>query len=88
MTIFDKLQQLHPLIVILLISNILRYLNIIHKTSKCYLTSFQSAASIIVSTIIMLVPIISFIMINDLERFEVSTAISYILLSVILHALN
>lgn len=89
MTIFDKLQQLHPLIIIVLIACVLWYFVIIYKVSRySFMDSLRCIISIICSTIIMLALVISFIKTNDLERFESLVIMTYMSLTVILNILN
>lgn len=90
MTIFDKLQQLHPLVIIVLIACVLWYIGIMCKIIYKYnfTDSLRCIVSTICSTIIMLALIITFVKTNDLERFEGLVIMTYMTLTIISNTLN
>lgn len=90
MFIYDKLCQLHPLFIIVLIACVLWYFGIMYRIIHNYVftDSLRCIISIVCSTITILALIVSFVKTNDLERFEGSIVMTYMTLTIISNILK
>ena len=89
MFIYDKLCQLHPLFVIVLVGCIITYIAILHKISTEPLgISIKYNACCIVATIFILSVLYALINIDDIDKFQNIIILTYIVLSTIMGILK
>lgn len=89
MFIYDKLCQLHPLFVIVLVGCIITYIAILRKIStEPFRVSIKYNACCIVTTIFILSVLYALINIDDIDKFQNIIILTYIVLSTIMGILK
>lgn len=89
MFIYDKLCQLHPLFIIVLVGCIITYIAILHKIStEPFRVSIKYNACCIVATISILSVLYTLINIDDIDLFQNIIIPTYILLRIIMDILK
>lgn len=89
MFIYDKLCQLHPLFIIVLVGCILTYIAILHEIStEHFEISIKYSACCIVATISILSVLYALINIDDTDKFQSIIILTYIVLSTIMNILE
>ncbi len=89
MFIYDKLCQLHPLFIIVLIGCIITYITILYEIStEPFRDSIKYNACCIVSTIFIFSVLYALINIDDIDTFQGIIILTYIVLSTITNILK
>ncbi len=89
MFIYDKLCQLHPLFIIVLVGCIITYIAILHKIfAEPFRVSIKYNACCIVATISILSVLYTLINIDDIDLFQNIIIPTYILLRIIMDILK
>jgi hypothetical protein len=89
MFIYDKLCQLHPLFIIVLVGCIITYIAILHKIStEPFRVSIKYSTCCIVATISMFSVLYALINTDDIDLFQNIIIPTYILLRIIMDILK
>lgn len=89
MFIYDKLCQLHPLFIIVLVGCIITYIAILHKIfAEPFRDSIKYNACCIVATISIFSVLYTLINIDDIDLFQNIIIPTYILLRIIMDILK
>lgn len=89
MFIYDKLCQLHPLFIIVLVGCIITYITILCKIStEPFRDSIKYNACCIVATISIFSVLYALININDIDKFQNIIILTYIVLRTIMDILK
>ena len=89
MFIYDKLCQLHPLFIIVLVGCIITYIAILYKIfTEPFIYSIKYNTCCVVATIFIFSVLYSLININDIDKFQNIIILTYIVLSTIMNILK
>ena len=88
MFIYDKLCQLHPLFIIVLVGCIITYITILCKVTEPFKDSIKYNACYVVATIFIVSIVYALINIDDIDMFQNIIILTYIVLSTIMNILK